>query len=133
MPRGQRITLVAIAAVIALVAVLVLRTGDDDADGPAPARTAGATTTTMRPAARSKPPLLTANSGKTVRVKKGEMIRFRARSKTAEELHVHGYDIVRPLPPGRTITVRFAAKLEGVYEIELERSHTPVGELEVRP
>ena len=128
MPRGQRIALVAVAAVIAVVAVLVLRTGDEEDDSPAPVRT-----TTTAPAQKPKPPLLTANSGKTVRAKKGQVVRFRARSKTAEELHVHGYDVLRPLPAGRTITVRFRAKLEGVYEIELERSHTPAGELEVRP
>ena len=131
MPRGQRIALVAIAAVIAVVAVLVLRT-DEEGDSPEPARTA-TTTTAAAPKPKPKPPLLTANSGKTVRAKKGEVVRFRARSKAAEEVHVHGYDILRPLPAGRTITVRFPAKLEGVYEIELERSHTPLGELEVTP
>ena len=131
MPRGQRIALVAIAAVIAVVAVLFLRTGEEG-DSPPPARTAADTTGASRPRT-PKAPLLTAGSGKTVRARKGEVVRFRARSKTAEELHVHGYDVLRPLPAGRTITVRFRAKLEGVYEIELERSHTPVGELEVRP
>ena len=130
MPRGQRIALVAIAAVIAVVAVLVLRTGDDEEDdGPAPART----TTAAAPASKPKPPLLTANSGKTVRTKRGEVVRFRTRSRTDDEVHVHGYDILRPLPAGRTITVRFRARLEGVYEIELEGSHTPLGELEVTP
>ena len=133
MPRGQRIAFLAIAAVIAVVAVVVALAagGGDDKE---PQRTA-ARTTERAPARKPKPkpPLLTANSGKTVRAKKGEVVRFRARSKTAEELHVHGYDILRPLPAGRTVTVRFRAKLEGVYEIELERSHTPVGELEVRP
>jgi FtsP/CotA-like multicopper oxidase with cupredoxin domain len=137
MERGQRIALVAVAAVIAVVAVLVLRTGDEDGDGPAPA----ADTTTApvasapkpKPKPKPKPPLLTANSGKTVRVKKGETARFRVRAKSADEVHVHGYDVLRPLPANRTIAVRFPAKLEGIYEIELEGSHTPLGELEVRP
>ena len=133
MPRGQRIAFLAIAAVIAVVAVVVaVASGDDDGDEPA-RTTARTTTEAAKPKPKPKPPLLTANSGRTVRVKKGEVARFRARSKTAEELHVHGYDITRPLPAGRTITVRFPAKIEGVYEVELERSHTPVGQLEVRP
>ena len=114
MPRGQRIALVAIAAVIALGAVLVLRTGDEEDDSPPAAETA---TTAPKSGPRPKPPLLTADSGKTVRAKKGEVVRFRARSKSAEELHVHGYDVLRPLPAGRTVTVRFRVKLEGVYDI----------------
>ena len=133
MPRRQRIAFLAIAAVIAVAAVAVALAGGAD-DGEEPERAAprkAETSPAGKP--RPKPPLLTANSGKTVRAKKGEVARFRARSKSAEALHVHGYDILRPLPANRTITVRFPAKLEGVYEIELERSHTPLGELEVTP
>ena len=133
MPRGQRIAFLAIAAVIAVAAVAVaLAAGGDDGEEPG-GTTARTTETAAARKPRPKPPLLTANSGKTVRANKGEVVRFRARSKTAEQLHVHGYDILRALPAGRTVTVRFRASLEGIYEIELEGSHTPVGELEVRP
>jgi hypothetical protein len=46
---------------------------------------------------------------------------------------VHGYNIVRSAPAGRTVLVRFRARLDGIFEIELERSHTQLGRLEVRP
>ena len=133
MPRGQRIAFLAIAAVIAVVAVIVLTKGGDDDGDDTTAATTAAADRTPQPKPKPKPPLLTANSGKTVRVKKGEVVRFRARSKTADEVHVHVYDIKRDVPAGGTVAFRFPAKLEGVFEIELERSHTPLGELEVRP
>lgn len=48
-------------------------------------------------------------------------------------LHVHGYDISRPLPAGETVPVSFKATIPGIFEIELEGSHVLLARLEVRP
>jgi hypothetical protein len=127
----QRLVLLALAAVIAIAAVLLLRTDEED-DSPPPETTAR-TQTGPQTKPKPKPPLLTAGSERTLRVERGKTVAFRVRSKTAEEVHVHGYDILRQVPAGGTVSVRFPARLEGVYEIELERSHTPLGKLEVSP
>lgn len=60
-------------------------------------------------------------------------MRFRVRSPRDDEVHVHGYDITTEAPAGETVTVRFRANLEGVFEVELEQSGTALGSLEVRP
>jgi FtsP/CotA-like multicopper oxidase with cupredoxin domain len=127
------VVLLGVAAVIAIAAVLLLRTDEED-DSP-PAETTARTETAPRakPKPRPKPPLLTAGSERTLEVEKGKTVAFRVRSRSPEEVHVHGYDILRRAPAGRTVTVRFRARLEGVYEIELERSHTPLATLEVTP
>lgn len=46
---------------------------------------------------------------------------------------VHGYDILREVPAGTTVGVKFKASIEGRFEIEFERSATPIGELSVQP
>ena len=59
--------------------------------------------------------------------------RFRVRAEEDEEVHVHVYDITKRAPAGRTVSVRFPAKLEGVFEIELEHSKTQIARLRVEP
>jgi hypothetical protein len=60
-------------------------------------------------------------------------VRFRVRSKAPEEVHVHGYNILRKVTPGKTITVSFKATFTGIFEIELERSHQLLAQLKVVP
>jgi hypothetical protein len=63
----------------------------------------------------------------------GERVRFRVRSDSADELHVHGYDEERELPAGRTVTVAFPADIEGGFEAELHGSGEQVAELRIEP
>jgi len=65
--------------------------------------------------------------------KSGEQVRFEVRSDTADELHVHGYDVERELPAGRAVRVSFPATIEGVFEAELHESGEQVAELRVEP
>jgi FtsP/CotA-like multicopper oxidase with cupredoxin domain len=139
MSTAQRAGLLVGTAVV-LVAAFVLSRPDEP-----PRRTSTTQQTTQQttqtapaaaPAPRAAPdrgPLLTRRGVRTIDVRRGDEVRFRVRSATREELHVHGYDISRPLPPGRTVAVRFAARIEGVFEIELEGSGVQIAELRVRP
>ena len=68
-----------------------------------------------------------------ISVTHGDTVRFRVRSSVAEEVHVHGYDLKKDVEPGRTATMSFRATLEGVFEIELERSGTQIASLRVAP
>ncbi|MFY9488588.1 MAG: hypothetical protein WAP35_07845 [Solirubrobacterales bacterium] len=78
-------------------------------------------------------PLLRAGSVKEISVSNGETVRFRARSDSADELHIHGYDKYVKLPPGKTATYSFKANIEGVFEIELHGTGEIVAELRVTP
>lgn len=149
MTRGQRLTFLGIAAVIAIVAVILLAGGGDETDRtsnsaqtPTPTATATAgssdgeatATPTPTPTATPKPPpLLRAGKVRTLTFNQGDTVRFRVRNDTAEEVHVHGYNITKELEPNKTETVSFKATITGIFEIELEGSATQLAELKVEP
>ena len=54
-------------------------------------------------------------------------------SDTKSEVHVHGYNILKDMAPGRPVTFSFPAKIEGVFEVELEDTKTQIAELKVEP
>jgi FtsP/CotA-like multicopper oxidase with cupredoxin domain len=161
MSRAQRFTFLGIAAVIALVAVVLLAGGGDDTSDSGEQAAATATpsargegeaaagderseageaqgaspqateTPTPTPTPKPKPPLL--QTGKVTKLKatEGDTVRFRVRSDTPEEIHVHAYDIEREVPAGETITVSFKATITGIVEIEFHGSGEQIGELTV--
>jgi len=147
MSRGQRLTFLGIAAVIAVVAVVLLAGGSgDDSDEPSTAAstptptetaaTGGASadeTATPTPKPKPKPPLLQAGKEQALNYKEGETVRFRVVNDEAEEVHVHGYDIKQELEPGKVETVSFKATITGIFEIELEGSGTLLAQLKVVP
>jgi hypothetical protein len=142
MNRSQRIATVLAGVVAVVVAFVVLSPGDDSGDGtPARTTTAGrtsdtATETTPSPTPRPAPataPLLTKGNVREIKVKKGDVVRFRVRSRVPEEVHVHVYDITSEVEPGGTTRLAFRADKEGIFEIELHGSHTQIGKLVVEP
>ena len=148
MTRGQRFTFLGIAAVIAVVAVILLAGGGDETDkaaNSAPTATPTADRHRRRRGDRDPdadadadrtpkpPPLLQAGKVKTLTFDQGDTVRFRVRNDTAEEVHIHGYDIKKELEPNKTATVSFKATITGIFEIELEGSATQIGELKVEP
>jgi hypothetical protein len=152
MSRSQRLTFLAIAAVIAVVAVVVLAGGSSDSGderAAAPTQTptptpesegmaeeSEATPTPTPSPTRTPDPVVVLRPGtkKTVEAKQGERVRFRIRSPEAEEMHLHGYDVYRDLPAGKTVTVTLDdPQLTGIYEIELHNSGEEIGSLRVEP
>ena len=63
----------------------------------------------------------------------GENVRFEVLSDIPEEVHVHGYDVMTDVEPGKVAVVEFPADLEGVFEVELEESVVQIAELTVNP
>lgn len=148
MSTRQRVALLAGAAVVAVAAFLVLRPDDDEpareASQPAVEPPTGAEptqTTAEEPAPRPKPKVtrIQIRGGQpvggetTVAVENGETIRLLVQSDVADEVHVHGYDLSRPVGPGQPAPIRFKANIEGVFEVELEERAVPIAQLEVRP
>ena len=48
-------------------------------------------------------------------------------------MHLHGYDLMADVGPGKPATIRFTATAPGRFEIELEDRGLQIAELEVRP
>jgi hypothetical protein len=64
---------------------------------------------------------------------KGERIHFKVRSAVADEVHVHGYDLMKDVKAGGTIAYDFPATIEGVFEAELEGRKEQIIQLTVNP
>jgi hypothetical protein len=63
----------------------------------------------------------------------GDQIRFEVRSDVADEVHVHGYDLMEEVPAGGTASFDFPAEIEGIFEVELEGRGEQIAELRVNP
>lgn len=98
-----------------------------------------ATTTATGAAGGSAVPTITIKNGQPeggivdLTYNKGDQIQFVVDSDTADEVHVHGYDIGEDVKAGGTVKFDFPADLEGVFEIELESSATQIAQLTVAP
>jgi len=101
-----------------------------------PTSTTGSTTTTAGFAGTLIEARVTGGKVETaerrVSVKRGERVRIRIDSDQGDEVHLHGYDLTRPVGPGKPATIEFAADLPGIYEVELEAAQRKLLELEVR-
>ena len=122
MNRTARIALVVGGVVVIVVAlVIVLAVGGGDG---AP-KTANAHVAVVN----GKP----AGGVKTIKAAKGGTINLDISSDVADEVHVHGYDLLKDVPAGGSVTFRIPAKLDGVFEVELERRGVDLAKLEVEP
>ena len=140
MTGAQRLGLLAVGAAIAVAAFLVLRPDEEQDGSPTTAGEERRRAVPGRdarpqdqPRSEPAPPLLLAGAVKTLEVRTGEHVRFPVRAREDDEVHAHGYDVKKKVPAGRTVAVRFPATLEGVFEIELDRSKTQIARLKVEP
>jgi hypothetical protein len=63
----------------------------------------------------------------------GDQVRFRVESDVADEVHVHGYDLMEEVPAGGTVSFDFPAEIEGIFEVELEGRKEQIAEVRVNP
>jgi len=135
MSRNQRIGLIAAAVVVAVIAFVIASPGaDDDADtaSQTSATTSSdptAETGTATDAEASAPPKPKATRidirgaevpGGPVEIhaKNGDTVVIIVSADAPDDIHLHGYDIEKPVEPGKPATFRFKANLEGEFEIE---------------
>lgn len=146
MSRSQRLVFLGVAVVIAVVAVVVLGSGNDEEEAstpsavvetatPSPTSTPddGAAEPTPTPTPKPEIPTLSAENPQRIKVKQGDTARFAVASDVDDEIHLHGYDQSKEVQAGKKAVLTVKADITGIFEIELENSGTPVGELEVRP
>ncbi len=63
----------------------------------------------------------------------GEEVRFKVDSDVSDEVHMHGYDIMKDVKAGGSVSFDFPATIEGVFEAELEGRKEQILELTVNP
>lgn len=108
--------------VIAIVLLIVLKNGGSETS----ATTKGVT-------------MIVVKNGKPVggiaqlTYNKGEQVRFEVDSDVSDEVHMHGYDIMKDVKAGGSVSFDFPATIEGVFEAELEGRKEQILELTVNP
>lgn len=120
MQRSQRLTFLGVGLALAAIAVVIilLTGGGGDSGGASSAGTV---------------PLLTQGKTRKLTYDQGDRVTLRVRANHDDEIHVHGYDIERELKAGKTVTISFPAKINGVFEIELHHADVQLATLTVRP
>jgi hypothetical protein len=140
-------------AAILVALFVVLRPSDDDDEEASPpppptaattTRTRATTTTTRATTTKPRPPGPTAirivvRGGRVVgglrraRLERGERAVLVVRADVSDHVHLHGYDIMRDVSPGRPARLPFRATIPGRFEVELEDRKLQIAQLEVRP
>ncbi|HWH96108.1 MAG TPA: hypothetical protein VNT03_19755 [Baekduia sp.] len=152
MSSRARIAIVAAAAAALVVAFVIARGGSDadtssDAASAPPATQqapAGGTGTQATPAGATTPaapaiPVVRVVDAKPqggikkLQFTKGDTIRFRVTSDTADEIHFHGYDVAKDVKAGGSVTFSVKGTIEGRFVVELEDHETQIAEVEVDP
>jgi Cupredoxin-like domain len=127
--RAFRSTSAMVAVGVAVAITLAGCGSGDDSSG-----SSSATRSTSAPAASTGPSApsaagtsidvtiaggeVTPDPSRRVEVKTGDRIHLTVTSDTADEIHVHGYDIEKEVSAGGTITIDFTADIPGQFEVE---------------
>jgi len=132
------------AAVLAALAFLAAACGGSDSSTTG-ATTPTATSTTETTATNATPP--PANPSKTIRivVKNGKVVgglnkttvdkntnvTVIVSADVSDEVHVHGYDLMKDVAPGAPAKITFVANIPGRFEMELENRGLQISDFEV--
>ena len=111
--------------------------------GPTTTATSAATTTTAVATTTSKPaevPRIKVEDGvkteglDTISVRVGETVSFEVEVDVADEIHVHGCDLLfETIPEEEEVLVEFVADPTGIFEVELEGLGLTIVDIEVTP
>lgn len=108
---------------VAVVLLIVLRNGESGESGTV---TKGVPTIVVK---NGKP----VGGIRRLTYNEGERARFKVDSDVSDEVHVHGYDIMKDVKAGGSVSFDFPATIEGVFEAELENRKEQILELRVNP
>jgi hypothetical protein len=143
--RKLGLAIAALAVVAAIVLFVVLRDDDSDSGGSS-ATTPAAQAPQQGGVGGNKPQQIEPKVATIVvrgaepvggvqdlTFKHGDRIRFIVKSDVTDEVHLHGYDIPKPVKAGGQVEFNVPASLEGVFEVELEQRVVPLAEVTVNP
>ena len=139
MTRGRRLALIGAVVVIAIIGFVIAKSGSDDKTP-----TTSTTSTTNGVTIKGTVPrdefthLVVKDAKpvggvKKIKVGKGDDVKFDVTSDVADEIHVHGYDFMKDVKKGGKVSFDFPAKLDGIFEIELEERSEQIASLQVEP
>jgi hypothetical protein len=124
MTSKQRLTFLGLAALIAVVAVVIIvATGGSGGSG-----TASGESVSTAPG-----PVLEQGKEQSLVAKQGETVHLQVKSADDEEVHIHGYNIEKEIPAGKTVQISFKATISGIFEIEFHHSGATIAHLTVNP
>jgi hypothetical protein len=63
----------------------------------------------------------------------GDNVRIVVRADVSDHVHLHGYDLMADVAPGRPATIELVADAAGVFEVELEDAGRLLFRLEIVP
>jgi hypothetical protein len=151
MSSRTRTVVIGVVAVAAAVVLFVVLQDDNEDDGvtPIPTTTAveqqggedggsqggGEAQEPDEPA----PPTIVLQDGQPVggtqdlEFAQGDRIRFVVESDTADEIHLHGYNLTKNVAAGGKVTFDVPATIEGVFEAESHHSGAHLAEITVTP
>lgn len=160
-PQFRKVALIAACLGLLVSLFLALRPDDEDgAVGTTPSTTTAPTpstgtepsaTDTEPPPATTEPPTAsapavdetitvriavpgdTAPTVRTYSVRRGRKVEIVVRTELTDHVHLHGYDLIADVGPGRPGRIEFTADAAGRFELELEERALQIAELEVRP
>jgi len=116
----------AVGAVVVIVAVVLLIVLKSDNSDSSAKTTKGVTTIVIK---NGEP----VGGIAQLTYNKGEEVRFKVDSDVSDEVHMHGYDIMKDVKAGGSVSFDFPATIEGVFEAELEGRKEQILELTVNP
>ena len=126
MQRRQIIIAGAVTALIVVLFIVSKNGGGGSSSGPS-----------------TQPPLMTINVDKNAKpvggildseYTTGQHIKVKVTSAIPGEVHFHGYNIMKTVKkPGGSVTFDVPAKLEGVFEMEMEAQHSQIAQITVDP
>ena len=140
--------MIVVAVLIAAVAIVLIQSGGgDEDDDAATVQTVQTqpdepTGTVKAPTPKPEPEfqkVVLANGAvkggeQEIEVAKGDTARIEITSDAPDEIHVHGYEITKPVAPGKPARLNFKANAEGIFEIEAhDLGHLTVATLVVEP
>ncbi len=121
------------AIVVAVVLFIVLRGGGSGGDS--------GFTIDGKSVAGDSTPTIKLQGGKPVggpqhlQAASGDRIHFRVSSDIPGQVHVHGYDYLKPVKRGGSVSFDFPAKLQGGFDIEMHHGggEDTIADLKVEP
>ena len=141
MSKGARAGLLVAAAAVAVLAFVLLRPSGEKPPSTAATETTAASAATEATTAKPEPQVATirvkggqpVDGVRKLTFKEGGTIRFRVTDETDDEVHLHGYDIEKPVGPGKAAKFSVPATITGRFEVELHDTATPIAEVTVEP
>ena len=145
----NRLLIAAAGIAVAAVLFIVLRPDDEEASNPPPPPPPPPTETTVTTSPPPPPPPpprpqvarvnIVVRGGRPVggirrvTVAKNRRVILTVRADVADHVHLHGYDVMRDIAPGKPGRIDFRATIPGRFEVELEDAGLQIADLTVNP